>query len=704
MHTRSLAAARTAGLFGLALLTALIPSGPAAAQHLAALQPVTATATSSPSFDDSLIPFLPTAQEVLLQRTSDPQGNVKVMVRLDEEGVNRLKDETGRTDFIIVGLGGDPTLFRDDGQGVDDVTGDLLFTGIGNTDEAELVERSETDITNRDSGTTRSTGVPTFDGRVFAGFEPAEVFDADAFLANQPVKLGDPVETVSGETTEAAQVSSLPGAGELDSIAGAMVTPGINTFQARSLMITDVSVVTDPARTIDPCTGFGNPNGVWTFKHLMTEMANPARTGIDPRTFVEQWLNHWLANQVINTDNVPARAQMNSLISQWHTFSGGANVPLNLDIAPLRLLAIVARTDLATTRGGGSGYGSRTGSFLDAGEARFIFGWVLPPGWSAAGFTFSTPINGTNCRALPFTTILEYRVPKCDCKGVRSWARQWVNLSTLPFPSSTYNAALERITEQFAAADANPIKPNGSAIGQVRTNEIALFPEWQLREFQLNQLPHSFLAETTTADNPISTFNPSPTFDNWVLGPVLNAILIGGPGAAIPGVPLFFGGNPFLGAKAPVPTPGFFWNAAVNFADPNQNDARFRASLATCGACHAGETQTFFTHVEPSTPGLPATLSGFLTGINGVPDPANPAGTPLRDFDDLARRELDIKKKARMACGRFPRIHVSLVKANLKQFGVLPPDPFEGLAPLPPEEQLPIALDALDSKPISEVH
>src|SRR6185295_14757022 len=96
--------------------------------------------------------------------------------------------------------------------------------------------------------------------------------------------------------------------------------PGTNQFQDRVLMIRDVGVVTDPTRTVEPCTLAGNPNGVWTFNHLLTEMANPAASGIDPGDFVLNWLQNWLANKngVINGDpTLPARAVMTSIINQW---------------------------------------------------------------------------------------------------------------------------------------------------------------------------------------------------------------------------------------------------------------------------------------------------------------------------------------------------------------------------------------------------
>src|SRR6185436_7580193 len=76
----------------------------------------------------------------------------------------------------------------------------------------------------------------------------------------------------------------------------APVVLGTNQFQDRVLMIRDVGVVTDPTRTVEPCTQAGNPNGVWTFNHLMTQMTNSAATGIDPADFVMSWLQNWMVN------------------------------------------------------------------------------------------------------------------------------------------------------------------------------------------------------------------------------------------------------------------------------------------------------------------------------------------------------------------------------------------------------------------------
>ncbi|HIG01992.1 MAG TPA: hypothetical protein EYQ66_11910 [Myxococcales bacterium] len=69
----------------------------------------------------------------------------------------------------------------------------------------------------------------------------------------------------------------------------------------RALMVRDLSVVADPSRTFDPCDtdgdgATGDPNGAWSFKTLMGQMANTAGTGIPLDIFVRQWLAGWAKN------------------------------------------------------------------------------------------------------------------------------------------------------------------------------------------------------------------------------------------------------------------------------------------------------------------------------------------------------------------------------------------------------------------------
>lgn len=623
----------------------------------------------------------------MIQRTSafPDIGNVLVMVTLSKAQLDR-KTSDGTRDFVTIGFQDQEVILRDDGQGGDATTGDGVFTGIGDVDDADLQARADSDrnaLANR--GSKQS---PLFIGRLNKGNSNPVAFDLAGFQAGRAVPFGPPVAFVAPETT--------PGA---TTMAKAVVL-GTNPFQERVLMIRDLAVVTDPVRTWNPCTGAGNPNGVWTFNHLMTQMANQTASGIDPSIFVERWLAHWQANQTINTHVVPARLQVNNII--LNPWPKRPDTHIDLAQSPFRLLAIVSRVDLRrTTSGGGSYGGSATGNFLDAGEARFVFGLVD---------------KRFGCTVSPFAVIFEYRVPKCECELVKRWAQGWVNLAALVPGTAAYNDSLQVLTEQFVRSNANPTKPNGSALGQLRTNEISLAGPWELREFQLTQFPFSFLNETTAADTAIDAFNNSVTFDNWILTAVAPALTPPNFQDPIPGVPLFFGGNNFLGSNPQTLGTNFFWRvtnplvpalSASGGANPT-NWGRHRASLAACNGCHGRESRPAltvapFVHVDPSTAfGLPANLSEFLTGVNALPDPQEVGGLPPRDFDDLARREIDIQQVANMTCMGFQPVNLAAVQASLRSTGKLPPDPFAGT--IPSHHKVPVGVSDFKRNIITEVH
>ena len=515
--------------------------------------------------------------------------------------------------YLVVGQTENPIILRDDGIGADVRAQDHVYSGFANVDTTALAvrNRNETNLISE----FKIQSVPTFDGREVGASVPPAPFDIASFNKGIAVAF-DP-------SIIFAPLSPPPG---------------------KSLLINDPSVVGagDPTRTWDPCTGVGTKMGAFTFGHLMTEMANQPLTGINPSNFVMQWLQTWMANQNINTFNVPARTNINTQIIQpWLAASGGAS--LDLGIAPFRLLAIVNRLDLRT---GAGGYGGSTGN---AGELRFVFGAVKP---------------GRTCQLLPMTVIFEYGVPISGCVNVRSWAQQWVNLNSLVLGSAAYNTALQAITDQVILRNKGPGKPNRSALNQLRTNEIALASPWELRQFNLTT-PISFLHETPVAQTPDIQFNAADPF--WSGSTLLDTFITTTAAGAT--VPLSFLGTPFRAGAAPVTfnNLGYFWNTSTLDLDPshlgNWNQRRFDFSFNTCNACHAGETRTVFTHISPTTPlGSPAALSGFLTGIT-VTDPA--FGAPNRHFNDLARRQSDLVGVANSVCLAFPLVIPDLVQKAL---------------------------------------
>ncbi len=352
------------------------------------------------------------------------------------------------------------------------------------------------------------------------------------------------------------------------------------------LMIRNLAVVEDPLRT--NWTGnLTNPSdGAWQFGRLMTTMAGPN----DPELFVRNWLAQWDSPRLVNGLNVNPRP-MNAVVTQpWLAASGGTR--LDLTRAPFRLLAIVNRMDLRNLSRG------------SAGEGRFVFG-VLGAGGSQ----------------LQFTVILEFNLPATTQADVDRWAADWHALGALPVGSPAYNTALETITRRFAGPNASPARPNGSAINQVRSNEIALSAPWEMREFNLNaagQLVQVPVAQTT--DLPLNNSPALAQFINTNTAALLTDTHV---------VPATFNGTPFLAGSA-LTNPGHFWNAP-GITNP---DARFHFSVNTCNGCHAGDTNTPFLHVFPRGQGQVAQLSGFLTGTV-VPDRVT--GTP-RTFNDLSVR------------------------------------------------------------------
>jgi hypothetical protein len=446
----------------------------------------------------------------------------------------------------------------------------------------------------------------------------------------------------------------------------------VSTWQAwgKSLFITDPAVVMDPARTWDPCTGAGTPGGDWTFAHLMREMASGSSH--TPEDFVQSWLAMWLNNYVVNGDIIPARTAMFAQVIQpWATASGvtatlstdpftmqsvlNLTGPLDLDIAPFSLRAIVNRIDLGETSAGGGGYSGSAGVPRTPGELRFLFGVVQPSPWGAG--------SEATCGRKPFTVIFEYGVPGDSCPQVVAWARQWSALQTHATFDSSYLSQLNAMTESVVTHGAAPSKGNQSALNQIRTNEIALWGgcgpsgrQWELREFSLTNesLPgdppaSGLLRKHTVArtpdDSTYSAGGPDATINSFIAGTsVVPAAATPASCNLVPNYPV--AGPPFRGGNSLIPPP--FWKATINPPTPHNICGRHQFSLNTCNGCHFGETatngvgaNTSFTHIDPLAP-APVPLSKFLTGGGpgltfNVADPQYGSST-IWKYADLQRR------------------------------------------------------------------
>jgi hypothetical protein len=369
------------------------------------------------------------------------------------------------------------------------------------------------------------------------------------------------------------------------------------------LMITSTSVVDDPVRTV-PASHQTNPGpsaGVWTFGQLMRDLAP---TPDAAPAMVLQLFQTWLSDQNINGFTVAARPAMQQvLLDQWPKTPTGA---LDLDQAPLVLQAIVNRMDVRSPSASNAGL---------AGEGRFVFG-------------VNTPQAFQN-----FTVIVEYQLPAQTPQDVFAWANRWHGLSSHAFPSADYNAALEQITRAFAGRGAAPANVNGSALAQLRTNEIATSFQWEFRSFSLSAANNGFFQEIPVDLTPDLGFNGTPTLTSFVNenASAISSELYSVPATFAPPTVPPTQPAPFLG--------GSVFNNLVEWNAPGIDpDARFHLSLNTCNGCHGPETNTTFLQITPRQPGAEAVLSQFLTGTTVF----DPNTGESRTLNELGRRKGDL--------------------------------------------------------------
>jgi cytochrome c553 len=404
---------------------------------------------------------------------------------------------------------------------------------------------------------------------------------------------------------------------------------------ARELMITNLSVVEDPVRTVG--------RGAWTFANLMEQMVpatagNPQAVQDAAADMVLAMLQTWNAPQVVNGFTVPARPAIQSTIDGWPKLANGK---LDLTQAPVRLLAIVNRMDVRNVDKG------------SAGEGRFVFA-VLDP----------------NGNTQSFTMIFEYNLPAQTLADIRQWGKLWHDLGTNTLGTPGYNVALQAVTDKFSLNGLQTGRANGNPINQVRTNEIALSSPWELREFNLGVTAAGAtrLQPVPVKNNPDLAFNLGSSdatkqalLTKYINGAATSILLeshltpaqLDANGKAIAS-----GGTPFAAGSSLNNFPT--WNASSLVLPANAKladgtaatlgDLKHKFALNTCNGCHSSpETGTFFLQINPRFAGQEATLSTFLSSTTRqITDPRD--ASVKRIFNDLGRRVEDLQKKVIASC------------------------------------------------------
>jgi len=593
----------------------------------------------------------PTAEDVLIQKIPGDKSHLLMMAFYSKENYSEP--------VVRINNGGTTLVFRDDGKGDDKKAGDGFYTAKITVDVNEFRQKALGMIAEM-----KKNGY-----KPFHFVQRSMVYDPDITESFDVQKM---------DKSEAVSISGLTNALSSD-----LTTTGtkLNNIRTHSMMITNLAVVEDSIRTWNSCTQTGNIDGPWTFKTIMKNLASkdsahPA-TDAQISDFVKSWLNHWTTDQMVNGDSVAARTSMSTVIlNPWLNKSKSAGAPagqLDMRFAPFKLLAIVNRFDLRD-----GALDGLPGS--PVGEGRFVFGLIKK-----------------DCSTfLKMTVILEYGVHKsATCEDRQAWAHQWYALKDLAIGSSEYNQALQNITDQYSLCGTNPNKPNQSSLDQLRTNEVALSPDgktWEMREFVIDSTTATgLLKQTTVGQNPADKYNAQTANEDvqrMVAFVNQNSKSIR---AETYTVPLTFDSVPFLGGSAHINTastgnpPGVFhWDGTEDGKGSptfiRNNAARFFFSLNTCAGCHAGETQTSFTHVDPVFFGTETTLSGFVTGRPGqggavdfdnnpdndsmsVKDAAlRPSIDPkIRTFNEILRRAKDLKSVAETTCGTVLSISSELM-------------------------------------------
>jgi hypothetical protein len=348
---------------------------------------------------------------------------------------------------------------------------------------------------------------------------------------------------------------------------------GIVTSQ--ELFVVDEAVIdSPPARNRE--------DGLWSFRHLVEEMA-PEKT--DAGAVVTSWLAEWgnmkeLNGFPLNRDGEDRPATLAArVVCPWlqRTPANGCNSDcskcagqkLDLSEAPFRLIAIVNRMDV----------GGKPWARTPAGEGHFVFaltaGAADDPGAAAQAMTVS----------------FEYALP--STRSVGDWASLWHAVGSAG--AGDVNANLATLTEAFTRRGAAPDRPNGSALAQVRTNDHVLSWIGQLREF-------------------------TPDLD----GHLRTAPLLNTPDASLNGSSAL---RDFIGANDAAVRAGEYqlpvWMEAGSAAQlqyewwvPNADQDTLTAfARGTCNGCHTYSSPTKDTnfHVSPFRTGMER-LSPFVLG------------------------------------------------------------------------------------------
>jgi hypothetical protein len=355
----------------------------------------------------------------------------------------------------------------------------------------------------------------------------------------------------------------------------------VNVEPLRSVEIVHPNIV-DDARASNLL------DGAWSFRRLIENMA-ASSAAADTNALLRSIFEPFTADQFVDGQFLEQRGGVEGVIFNQFQIPNSSPRQFDLSKAPFRLLAVANRLDLRSATQGG--------------EGRLVFGVTSSDG------------NGNFQGFFSMTLIMEFALPlKAPLDTPAKWAAKWHELDVLDpaTQSAAFATKLQEITDAFSVRNAFVGRPNGSAINQIRTNEIALGVPWQLREF--NMASTGLMAQATTKQSPNhDLLSDSQTLRDFInQNPVLNAT--NDTSFFSLQMPTTFGGLLFAGGKADQATfPASRWELSPTETQ-DTSVAVDNFGLLTCNGCHtenkkSGDVQ--FYQVNPTTQ-----TQNRITGVN----------------------------------------------------------------------------------------
>jgi len=262
---------------------------------------------------------------------------------------------------------------------------------------------------------------------------------ASEISAPQPWRRLDPRANIVRLALIAATVQAACTAGPALERSKVNLSNGINP--KKELLISNLSVIEDPARTLDPCDVGEEPLPPWSFGKIMQIVADQAGAP-DASAFVKDWLDTWTVEQVVNGHILSPLPIDQIITTPWLAESGGER--LDLGRARFRLLSIINRLDLAAQDGKGE-------------------------------FRMEYVATREYCLPVRFWVIFEFELPVECMADLQALAQRWHGLGDLPF-GEEYNAALQAITDELTLARLKHVNT---------VDEDASVFEWNYRSFAL---------------------------------------------------------------------------------------------------------------------------------------------------------------------------------------------------------------------------